>query len=37
MSTTNAYRLTADGWRMILHHASPPARASAEPAAPTYH
>jgi ketosteroid isomerase-like protein len=32
---TNIYQLTGDGWRMILHHASPiatPARASPTPA-----
>ena len=23
LSVTNAYRRTADGWRMVLHHASP--------------
>lgn len=29
---TNAYRLTENGWRMILHHASPsPAPAADEP------
>jgi ketosteroid isomerase-like protein len=35
--TTNAYRLTDEGWRMILHHASPPGRGGEAPAAPTYH
>jgi uncharacterized protein (TIGR02246 family) len=28
---TNVYRLTPGGWRMVLHHGSPPAR-SGEPA-----
>lgn len=35
--TTNAYRFTDEGWRMILHHTSPPGRASDTPPAPTYH
>ena len=29
---TNAYRLTDDGWRMVLHHASPQPRPEASPA-----
>lgn len=33
---TNIYELTADGWRMILHHASP-ARAMPQAAASTMH
>ena len=33
---TNAYRLTATGWRMVLHHASP-ASASEDPPAATLH
>lgn len=39
MIATNVYRLTADGWRMLLHHGAPPARGSSEtPAvAPTFH
>lgn len=28
---TNAYRLTADGWRMVLHHGSPSQRPSNGP------
>lgn len=33
---TNAYRLTADGWRMVLHHGSPSQRqpSGAMPAGP---
>jgi len=34
--TTNIYELTADGWRMILHHASP-ARAVTQPSGSTMH
>jgi uncharacterized protein (TIGR02246 family) len=37
MSATNAYRLTPEGWRMILHHASPPPRAAEQSAVPTFH
>jgi ketosteroid isomerase-like protein len=33
---TNLYRREADGWRMVLHHASP-LRAGAEPHARTAH
>lgn len=31
---TNVYYRTAAGWRMVVHHASPPAPAAAEAAAP---
>jgi ketosteroid isomerase-like protein len=34
--STNIYELTADGWRMILHHASP-AHAVRQPSASTMH
>jgi uncharacterized protein (TIGR02246 family) len=39
LTATNAYRLTANGWRMILHHTSPPPRSGSgeQPAAPTLH
>lgn len=38
MPATNAYRLTSDGWRMILHHASPPQRATSDSSSvPTFH
>ena len=36
VAATNAYRLTGNGWRMILHHASP-APEPEKPAAPTLH
>jgi ketosteroid isomerase-like protein len=29
---TNVFRLTANGWRMVLHHASPYPHATDEPA-----
>ena len=31
--STNVYRLTADGWRMVLHHASPTPTSSTRKAA----
>jgi len=38
VAATNAYRLTEDGWRMILHHASPaPEPDPAEQQTPTLH
>lgn len=37
MPATNAYRLTPAGWRMVLHHASPPSRAGDPSSAPTFH
>ncbi len=32
MIATNVYRLEADGWRMVLHHASPAPRHAEAPA-----
>jgi ketosteroid isomerase-like protein len=38
VAATNAYRLTEDGWRMILHHASPAPEPEPDKApAPTLH
>ena len=38
VAATNVYRLTEDGWRMILHHASPaPEPEQPEQQAPTLH
>lgn len=37
VAATNAYRLTDDGWRMILHHASPAPEPEPEQQAPTLH
>jgi len=38
VAATNAYRQTEDGWRMILHHASPaPEPEEAQPQPPTLH
>lgn len=34
---TNAYRRTQTGWRLILHHASPPPRPDDRPEAPVEH
>jgi uncharacterized protein (TIGR02246 family) len=34
---TNVYRLGPDGWRMILHHASPMPETTAEPMTTTLH